>query len=114
MALFGRTKEAERCCSGANEKAETPCCPEKAEGICCVKVLGSGCRSCHDLYEHAKQAVSALGLGTEVAYITDMEQIMGYGVMRMPALLVNDKVVSCGKVLSAKEVEAVLRQSIGA
>lgn len=79
------------------------------EGICCVKVLGAGCKSCHEQYENAKAAVKALGLDLEVEYITDMEKIMGYGVISMPAIVVNEKVVSMGKVLKTADVEKLLR-----
>ena len=44
----------------------------------------------------------------EVEYITDMEKVMSYGVMSMPALVVNEKVVSAGKVLKASEIEKLL------
>ena len=80
------------------------------DGICCVKVLGAGCKSCHEQYENAKAAVQAMGLNIEVEYITDMEKVMEYGVMRMPAIVVNDKVVSMGKVLKAADVEPLLRK----
>ena len=48
------------------------------------------------------------GIDAEVEYITDMEKIMGYGVMSMPALMIDEKVVSAGKVLKVKEVEKLL------
>ena len=51
-----------------------------------------------------------MGLDLEVAYITDMEKVMRYGVMRMPAIVVNEKVVSMGKVLKAADVEKLLRK----
>ena len=75
-----------------------------------VKVLGAGCKSCHQMYENVCEAVKELGLDVEAEYITDMEQIMGYGVMSMPALVVNDRVVSYGKVLKAAEVTAFLEE----
>ena len=52
----------------------------------------------------------ALGLNVEVEYITDMEKVMEYGVMSMPAIVVNDKVVSMGKVLKAADVEKLLHK----
>ena len=124
---FGKKKEEEKksCCCGSEQKAEETagcccgseskaegacCCGAPVEGICCVKVLGAGCKSCHELYENTKAAVSALGLKVEVEYITDMEKIMEYGVMSMPAIVVNDKVVSMGKVLKAADVEKLLRK----
>ncbi len=56
----------------------------------------------------AKEVVANKGIHAEVEYITDMEKIMGYGVMSMPALMVDDKIVSAEKVLKAKEVEKLL------
>ena len=101
------------CCCGSAAKAEEApktCCGAPVDGICCVKVLGAGCKSCHEQYENAKAAVQAMGLNIEVEYITDMEKVMEYGVMRMPAIVVNDKVVSMGKVLKAADVETLLRK----
>ena len=133
MALFNfckkkvEEKKAPTCCCGSSEpKAEEPtgcccgstpkveettfcCCGKSVDGICCIKVLGAGCKSCHALYEATREAVKKLDLSIEVEYITDMEKIMEYGVMRMPALVLNDKVVSMGKVLKAAEVEKLLK-----
>lgn len=129
MALFnfGKKKEEKKapaCCCTASQAEETTgccgsvskedesagcCCGAPVEGICCVKVLGAGCKSCHEQYENAKAAVKALGLDLKVEYITDMEKIMGYGVMSMPAIVVNEKVVSMGKVLKTADVEKLLR-----
>ena len=51
-----------------------------------------------------------MGLDVAVEYITDMEKVMTYGVMSMPALVVNEKAVSTGRVLKAADVEKLLRQ----
>ena len=100
MALFGKKKET-----------KAPACrPEAADGIRCVKVLGAGCKSCHEQYENAKKAAANLGLPVEVEYITDMPKVVEYGVMSMPAIVVNEKVVSQGKVLKTADVEALLRK----
>ena len=117
MSLFGKKKEeAPTCCCGsapASEatevKATSECCGKPVDGICCVKVLGAGCKSCHELYENAKQAVKNMGLDLDVEYITDMEKVMAYGAMSMPALVVNEKVVSVGRVLKAADVEKLLQ-----
>ena len=126
MALFnfGKKKEAQAespvCCCGAEPKASesgcsvpqaeetVSCCGAPVDGICCIKVLGAGCKSCHEKYENAKTAVKAMGLSVEVEYITDMEKVMAYGVMSMPAIVVNEQVVSMGKVLKAADVEKLL------
>lgn len=126
MTLFGNKKKKEEkntpCCCGTPAETEAvgagcegaqnaneSCCGESAEGICSVKVLGAGCKSCHKQYENVKKAVSEMGLDIEVEYITDMEKVMNYGVMSMPAIVVNEKVVSMGKVLKSVDVEKLLR-----
>ena len=73
-----------------------------------IKVLGGGCKSCETLLKAAKEAVDCKGVDAQVEYITDMEKIMGFGVMRLPALVIDGKVVSAGKVLKAKEIEELL------
>lgn len=122
MSLFNfgkKNKEKENnscscnCCCSENEIGENKneCCPESKDGICCIKVLGAGCKSCHEMYENAKQAVNNIGLNIEVEYITDMQKVMEYGVMSMPALVVNEKVVSQGKVLKTSTLEKLLREN---
>ena len=105
-----KAEEAVGCCCGSKAKAESTCCGAAVDGICCIKVLGSGCKSCHALWEASKTAVQNMGLNIAVEYVTDMETIMGYGVMSVPALVVNEKVVSMGKVLKAADVELLLHK----
>ncbi|MBE5856226.1 MAG: thioredoxin family protein [Lachnospiraceae bacterium] len=73
-----------------------------------IKVLGGGCKSCEALLSAAREAVTKKGIDAEIEYITDMKKIMGFGVMSMPALIIDGKVVSAGKVLKAKDVEKLL------
>ena len=106
-----KVEESAGCCCGSAPKAEETtscCCDAPVEGICCIKVLGAGCKSCHEQYENAKAAVKTMGLDIEVEYITDMEKVMEYGVMSMPAIVVNEQLVSMGKVLKAADVEKLL------
>lgn len=122
MALFnlGKNKEEENkkpvcacnggCSTSESDKIENDCCNAAKDGICCIKVLGSGCKSCHALLESTKEAVKAMGLSVEVEYVTDMQKIMEYSVMSMPALVVNEKVVSMGKVLKSGDVEKLLHK----
>lgn len=73
-----------------------------------IKVLGGGCCNCEKLLEAVKTAVTRKGLQAEIEYITDMKKIVGYGIMSTPALMVDNKVVSTGRVLDAKQVEKIL------
>lgn len=118
MSLFNfkKKKEEESCCcsnecSGEVETTQTNCCCCNTENCKnSVKVLGAGCKSCHDQYENVKTAVKEMGLDADVEYITDMEKVMSYGVMSMPAIVVNEKVVSMGKVLKVSEVKKILER----
>ena len=109
MSLCGKKKEEQPacCCNNSCESMETKSI--KAEGRLNIKVLGAGCKSCHTQYENVKEAITNLGIDAEVEYITDMEQVMSYGVMSMPAVVVNEQIVSMGKVLKASEVEKLLQ-----
>lgn len=71
-----------------------------------IKVLGSGCKACHKLYDNTLKAVA--GTDIEVEYITDLQRIMQYGAMSMPALVVNDKLVCSGKVLKPVDIAKLL------
>lgn len=102
MSLFGFGKK--------KEEQQTSACCGTVGRITSVKVLGAGCKSCHEQYENAKSAVQSMGLPVEVEYITDMEKVMAYGAMSMPAIVVNEKVVSMGRVLKAADVEKLLRK----
>ena len=100
-------------CNGptGEEKTNAPedgCCACGGKG-CNIKVLGAGCKSCQEQHENVKKAVANMKLDAEVEYITDMEKVMSYGVMRMPAIVVNEKVVSMGKVLKSAQVEELLK-----
>lgn len=118
---FGKKKEEEKqtsayacsCSCSVNEAdnaAAERCSGLKEREICCIKVLGAGCKSCREQYDNAKQAIKDMGLSIEVEYITDMQKIMEYGVMSMPAFVVNEKVVSMGKVLKSADVTALLHK----
>lgn len=122
MGLFGFGKRKEEggkavacACNGVCETYEAEnvndsCCDEASNGICCIKVLGSGCKNCHALLENTQAALKNMGLLIEPEYVTDMEKIIAYGVMSMPALVVNENVVSMGKVLKAADVEKLLHK----
>ena len=73
-----------------------------------IKVLGGGCCKCENLLGAVKEAVAEKGIEAEIEYITDMDKIMEYGIMSTPALMIENKVVSMGRVLKAKEVEKLL------
>lgn len=73
-----------------------------------IEVIGPGCSKCKTLETAARDAVAKLGLSCEVSKISDMGEIIERGVMATPALAVDGKIVSTGRVLSAAEIEKIL------
>lgn len=73
-----------------------------------IGILGTGCSKCKKLAENAEAAVKALGIACEVEKITDINEIVSYGVMLTPALAINGAVVSTGKVLGSDEIQKLL------
>jgi small redox-active disulfide protein 2 len=75
-----------------------------------VKILGSGCKSCVKLAENTKEALSELKIDADITKVTDFSEIAGYGVMTTPALVIDEKVVSFGKVLKTKEIIKIIEK----
>ena len=73
-----------------------------------IKVLGGGCAKCAALLAATKEAVAEKGIEAEIEYITDMSKIMEYGIMSTPALMIDNKVVSMGRVLNARDIAKLL------
>lgn len=80
----------------------------QAKNIKSIKVLGAGCKTCHAQFEYAKKAAAELGLSVEVEYITDMEKVASYGAMSMPVIVVNEKIVSAGKLVKPADIAKLL------
>ena len=74
---------------------------------------GSGCAKCNALEEAAREALAELGMDTAIDHVTDFTQIAAYGVMTTPALVVDGKVVSYGKVLKKDEAKALIQKIRG-
>ena len=73
-----------------------------------IKVLGTGCSSCKALYATVQEAVKQLGIDAEVIKEENLNKIMTYNVMSLPALVVNEKVVSKGQKLTVEQVKQLL------
>ncbi|HTZ40762.1 MAG TPA: thioredoxin family protein [Syntrophales bacterium] len=75
-----------------------------------IKVLGPGCRNCEKLEADAKQAVKEAGTDATVMKVTDMADIMRFGVLSTPGLVINRKVKSYGRIPSIKEIRAWIEE----
>lgn len=73
-----------------------------------IEVLGTGCAKCHKLEELVKEVVSELGIDAKVIKVQDVKAIMGYGVMTVPALVVDGQVKIAGKIPSKEEIKKLL------
>ena len=75
-----------------------------------IKVLGTGCTKCKKLYAEAEKAVAASGVAATVEKVESIDDILSYGVMMTPALVVNGEVMASGRVSPASEIEGWIRE----
>jgi len=73
-----------------------------------IEILGPGCSKCQALYQRADEAAKALGVEYEITKVTEIERIIGYGIMSTPALVVNGSVKLVGRVPSAEQLRGFL------
>lgn len=113
MGLFTKKKATPSCgcCGGCKEEDMRQA--EAARAVPGVKVLGSGCAKCNALEAAVRAALEELGMDPAIEHVTDFAQIAAYGVMTTPALVVDGRVVSYGKVLKKEEAMALIRQARG-
>lgn len=76
-----------------------------------IKVLGSGCANCEKLEAAARKAVEQLGIEAEIVKIEDIAEIMAYGVMSTPALVIDEQLRVAGRVPSADEVARIIEKA---
>jgi small redox-active disulfide protein 2 len=77
-----------------------------------VKVLGSGCANCRKLEELARAAVAGVGAEAQIEHVTDIADIMSYHVLSTPGLVVNEKLVSSGRLPSVAEISTWLTDAL--
>jgi len=75
-----------------------------------IQILGTGCPKCKQLTANAEQAVADLGLDAEIEKVTEINDIMAFGVIMTPALAVDGEVKAAGKVLSVDQIKEFLQQ----
>jgi len=69
-----------------------------------IKVLGPGCANCRKLEEIARAAAASAGVAVAVVKVTDMQEIVGYGVLKTPGLVIDEKLVCSGRIPSAESI----------
>ncbi len=78
-----------------------------------IKVLGSGCPKCKEVEKRVKETLENLSFEAEVIKVTDINDIMDYDIMMTPAVVIDEKVKSSGKVPSAEEVTRWIQEERG-
>lgn len=86
------------------------CCSFSERKVMKISILGTGCPKCKKLAENAEAAAKGLALDYEIEKVTDINDIMKYGVMMTPALAIEGKVVSAGKALGVEDIKPLLQQ----
>ncbi len=79
-----------------------------------IKVLGPGCANCKKLEAITRQAIDQMGLEAEIIKVTEYPDIMAYNIMSTPGLVINEKVVSAGRIPSQAEITTFVTNALEA
>ena len=77
-----------------------------------IKVLGTGCANCKNLEKAVINTLAEMDLSADITKVEDITKIMSYGIMRTPALVINEKVVLFGRVPSTKELKEIITKEM--
>lgn len=77
-----------------------------------IKVLGPGCANCQTLAKRTEEAVKKLRIDATVTKVTDYDSMLKYGLMRSPGLVINEKLVSSGRVLSVADITTLIANAL--
>ena len=73
-----------------------------------IQILGTGCSKCKKLEDNVRDAVKSLALDCEVEKVTDIQEIMKFGILMTPGLVIDGRVISSGRILNIKEITGIL------
>lgn len=110
MKLFNKKNEKQSCCCECGTIPKTIAKNDLVKTNIEIKILGSGCAKCQALEEAAHVALKELNMDIAIDHVTDFAQIAAYGVMTTPALVINGKVISYGKVLKKDEAKELIQK----
>jgi small redox-active disulfide protein 2 len=86
--------------------------PEGVSNMLTIKVLGSGCQNCVNLASLTQRAINALSIEANIVKVTDFTEIMKYKILATPGLVINEKVVSAGRVPSEAEITTFITNAL--
>jgi small redox-active disulfide protein 2 len=93
-------------------QAESPTYVIKGDKMLTIKVLGSGCSNCKRVEQIVHKVVEEMSVEAEVIKVTEYPDIMAYNIMSTPGLVINEKVVSTGRIPTPAEVTAFVTQAL--
>lgn len=73
-----------------------------------IEILGTGCPKCKKLYANTEEAINSTGLEADIVKVEDLKEILKYGIMITPAMVVDGEVKSTGKVLSVEDIKKII------
>jgi len=76
-----------------------------------IKILGTGCTKCKSLEQSVRDTVKEMGIEADISKVEDIMKIMEYGIMKTPGMVIDEKVVSAGKLLSKDQIKELLTQN---
>lgn len=79
-----------------------------------IKVLGTGCAKCHKLYAETEKAVAQAGVPAQLSKVEQLTEIMAYGIMMTPGLVIDGKVKCAGKIPKLEQIVAWIKEASGA
>ena len=77
-----------------------------------IKVLGPGCANCKRLYQEAERAVAQVGQPATITKVEGMEDIIAYGILRTPGLVIDERVVASGRIPNASEIASLITAAL--
>ncbi|MGE5125363.1 MAG: thioredoxin family protein [Betaproteobacteria bacterium] len=84
----------------------------RKEGVMEIKILGPGCANCKRLYQETEKAVAQVGQPATITKVEAMEDIMAYGILRTPGLVIDEKVVASGRIPGASEIASMITTAL--
>ncbi len=78
-----------------------------------IQILGTGCKRCHELADHAEKAVQELGIQAEIEKVTQIRDIMKFQILMTPGLVINGQVKAAGRIPSVEEIKQMLTPAGG-
>lgn len=110
MKIFDKFLKRSCNCQNAENTKEKKEISVKKDGVMNVKILGSGCKNCLTLTENVKSALNDMKIEANIEKVTDFKEISSYGILSTPGLVIDEKIVSYGKVLKSEDVKKIIEK----